>query len=483
MFHGPYDAGPATTVSKGTGPIFTNVAVQLIFWGSAWNEPTTTPSAPQVVAAVSNILSGAYMNKLAQYGVGKGSLAGAFTVSSPEPDSPFDPADVASLTLFLIYNGTFPKPGEGAGGSQLLVFIMPPGVTSTSSDAIGEHAVAKSPLGDFEQPYAWVTSDGTLDGLTETFSHELVEAVSDPLGDAWQVDPRNSQPWHELCDVCQSVADLNGVSVVSYYSASDRACVIPGLDSTSPLGRYCAIFRSQPADWDIVPGWDMDSATAEIASASAGGVYPTMVDAFEDNGELRLAFVSRSGPATETEGPTDWATMSDLISQRAENGWLMTSIDAFLFNGQRQFLGVFQQESGRYVVVPDWDWSSMYTEILSLSEQGLRMNSVAVFVENGTPRYAGVFLDGSDSSRVVPDQEWSGMSQLIPQNESEGRVLVSLDAFTVDGVMRYAGVFRESGDAYEIVPNWTWSEMYDEITGCYSRGLYMTEMRDCSVSD
>jgi len=44
-------------------------------------------------------------------------------------------------------------------------------------------------------------------------------------------------------------------------------------------------------------------------------------------------------------------------------------------------------------------------------------------------------------------------------------------------------VFRESGDAYEIVPNWTWSDLDNEINSCYARGLYMTEMRDCSVPE
>jgi hypothetical protein len=111
------------------------------------------------------------------------------------------------------------------------------------------------------------------------------------------VDPRNSSSWHEICDVCQSVADLNGVSVASYFSASDGACVIPGLQSTGPLGRYCAIFRSRPASWDILPNWDLSSVQAQIATDSANGIYPATLDGFEDNGVLRLASVSRSGPA------------------------------------------------------------------------------------------------------------------------------------------------------------------------------------------
>ena len=484
VFHGPGDAGPGSTVSTNGGETFANVQVQLILWGSAWNNPATTPSASQVIGAVSNILSGPYMRKLGQYGAGQGSLAGAWILSSPDPNNPFSDSDVGDMTWNLIDNGNFPEPDDSGGGSQLLMFIMPPGVATTSPFG-GEHSTAHDTDlfdGD-DQPYAWVTNNGTIDNVTQIFSHELAEAVSDTAGDAWQVDPRNSSSWHEICDVCQSVADLNGVSVASYFSASDHACVIPGLQSTGPLGRYCAIFRSRPAGWDILPNWDLASVQAQIAADSANGVYPATLDGFEENGVLRLASVSRSGPATQIEGPTDWATMTNLIDRRAATGWLMTSIDVYLFNGQRQFLGVFQQTPGRFVIVPDWDWGSMYNEIGSLAQQGFRMNSIAVFVENGVTRYAGVFLDGSDSMEVVPDWDWNTMYQVIPQNEAAGRVLISLDAFTVNGVTRYAGIFRESGDAYEIVPNWTWSDLYNEINSCYSRGLYMTEMRDCSIPD
>ena len=49
--------------------------------------------------------------------------------------------------------------------------------------------------------FAWVLN-GSLDQITQVFSHELAEACSDPMGDAWQVDPRDDTNWHEICDVC-----------------------------------------------------------------------------------------------------------------------------------------------------------------------------------------------------------------------------------------------------------------------------------------
>src|SRR5437879_3483936 len=49
----------------------------------------TTPSASDVVNVVTNILARPYMNGLSQYGVGNGTLRGAFIVTSPDPPNTF----------------------------------------------------------------------------------------------------------------------------------------------------------------------------------------------------------------------------------------------------------------------------------------------------------------------------------------------------------------------------------------------------------
>ena len=58
-------------VSNGGGAIGTGLPVQLIFWGNAWNQAATSPSAGAVVSAVQNILRGPWMSGLRQYGIGR----------------------------------------------------------------------------------------------------------------------------------------------------------------------------------------------------------------------------------------------------------------------------------------------------------------------------------------------------------------------------------------------------------------------------
>jgi hypothetical protein len=76
---------------------------------------------------------------------------------------------------------------------------------------------------------------GSLDFITTTFSHELVEAMTDPDGEGWQVDPRDDSDWHEIADVCGNrSAMVNGVAVAAYYSTSTQACVVPQPDPPPP---------------------------------------------------------------------------------------------------------------------------------------------------------------------------------------------------------------------------------------------------------
>jgi hypothetical protein len=49
-----------------------------------------------------------------------------------------------------------------------------------------------------------------------------VEALTDPEGDGWQVEPTDDTDWHEIADVCSSHYRLNGVLVSSYWSRDDK---------------------------------------------------------------------------------------------------------------------------------------------------------------------------------------------------------------------------------------------------------------------
>jgi len=227
---------PTTFTDKG-GLIFTNVHLQLIFWGNQWGG-ASTPSAQDIQDAVVSIIIGPYMSALTQYrNIGNATLSGTTLVTTSDPPDPFSNDDVADLIHGLIKAKTVPEPETS---SQLLYCVfMPAGVQFNQPGIIGEHSFF---IGlDFDFPldldvgpvyYAWVANDGTLGYVTTVFSHELVESCTDPAGNAILGAPGicPGGGWCEIGDVCQgNNAVLDNVLVQSYWSQQDSTCIVPSV--------------------------------------------------------------------------------------------------------------------------------------------------------------------------------------------------------------------------------------------------------------
>src|SRR5260221_8653514 len=227
-------AGKATpNFTDKDGLILENVHVQLVFWGSAWGTSGDHPTIGDVTNAVASILSGPYMRLLDQYRhIGNGILNGTTSVITPkanrpaDPPNPFSKNDVPTLIANLINSGTIPDP---ASNNQLLYcVIMPPGVNYTKWHIIGWHSLFE--LGDQKVHYAWVNNDVTLTSITRGFSHELVDACTDPEGTAILDTTGTCRvgSWCEIGDVCEKqVKVLDGITVQSYWSQQDGICVVP----------------------------------------------------------------------------------------------------------------------------------------------------------------------------------------------------------------------------------------------------------------
>lgn len=213
------------TASNGGGAIGTGLPVQLIFWGSAWNLPSTSPSAGAIVSAIQNILRGPWFSGLRQYGIRRCNFGGSMVVTSPGPPGTYNDSNVQDLIWVLIDDNKFPEPDD-SGGRILYMVFMPPSTTYGPGGIRGKHVVAS----DYDFPgdldHAWVgfvVSNNQMNTILSTFTHELAEMCTDPESDAWTVTGNQ-----EIGDVCNAVdGTLNGVNVESYWSAADNSCLIP----------------------------------------------------------------------------------------------------------------------------------------------------------------------------------------------------------------------------------------------------------------
>jgi Protein of unknown function (DUF3892) len=234
------------------GTILYTAQVRVVFWGSEWVSAAAPVTMFEVMADVESILGGPYLAGLQQYGVSGAHLDRVILLTNEEPPNPFSDDDAADRVGRLMDDGVVPEPEDDNPPAVYAVFLpnkvngsvmaLPPG-------EVGFHnTVTQFDNWWFHDGFvAWVGNDGTRQSISQNFSHELVEALTDPDGGGWQVEPRSRFHWNEICDVCNGTVDLNGVSVSAYWSNQDNACIITNSTFTTYSVEW--IFRPRRIEW------------------------------------------------------------------------------------------------------------------------------------------------------------------------------------------------------------------------------------------
>lgn len=231
-----------TSTDDDGGRVLTGVEVILVFWGSFWSTtPPPSPSRAQYEQAMEGIVTGPYMTGLGQYrGVGPGSIVFSEIFDGTSPANNYTDADVvAMLKGRFANNASMPKPA--AGHNRFYAVIAPQGVSNSLTQFAGQHQSLA--YNGHTAYYAWVDNTGSLTGsnsTTKVFSHELVEACTNPDVDTSNnsILVQGTKPGggtvknDEIGDTCNgefATVDMNGItcSVQSYWSKSDNTCVLP----------------------------------------------------------------------------------------------------------------------------------------------------------------------------------------------------------------------------------------------------------------
>jgi hypothetical protein len=255
----------------------------------------------EIVSAVETIFASPYLLGLAQYGFRTVALRGVTLVTSSDVglgSYSFD--DVGNLVWDLIDEGKFPEPDD-AGGRVLYVVFMPPNSTPPSG-VRGEHGDPEDSGLFTGTDRAWVgyVSYGTFDHITSVFTHQLVEAITNPEPDepAW-VMTRTINGGREIGDACNNTVDRldsTAVLVQAYWSEQHKACVIPqGLGQLGTLQSLQSNGPIQPGTADPELLVSLDRPTPIQILISLVSDDPDVV-VIEDGVLLEKGQTSRSIP-------------------------------------------------------------------------------------------------------------------------------------------------------------------------------------------
>nr|MDP9122294.1 hypothetical protein [Acidobacteriota bacterium] len=230
-------AGVTPQLTYNNGPLLANVQVFTLFWGSFWAQGDAATLAGQINDFFTFIVTSPLIDQLAEYQVpafpiGQGTFAGTLTVTDQDPAGQVTDQDIQTFLQQQIDGGTVP-----AVNPNLLYFVyVPQGVTvslmgslSCSSfcgyhDAIGGN-VFYAVMPYLDCPGCQI-GNSILDGMTAVSSHELCEAITDPIpgqGWYWFSDPANQG---EIGDICAGTTKMVGpYTVQQEWSNAAAQCV------------------------------------------------------------------------------------------------------------------------------------------------------------------------------------------------------------------------------------------------------------------
>jgi hypothetical protein len=227
-------AAAAAQITYRGGPLLRAVQVFTVFWGAGWQQKQQVQLAKQLNAFFDAVLKSALINQLKEYSVpgqsiGHGKHIGTATVVKPAPRKATTDASVRHLLQQEISSNTaFPQPSA----NTLYFVYLPPGVTVSMGGGrsclnfCGYHDNISGRIFYAVMPFAGCNgcSGGlsALDALTQTSSHELCEAITDPIpGQGWYDDQQG-----EIGDLCAWKSKKVGKYMVQQeWSQKSRKCV------------------------------------------------------------------------------------------------------------------------------------------------------------------------------------------------------------------------------------------------------------------
>jgi hypothetical protein len=226
-------AAPAPQLTYRNGPLLTSVEVFTIFWGTAWHGPANASLPGQINSFFDFVLSSPLIDQLAEYSVpgqpiGHGKRIGTATLTSPNPRKSVTDSAIQKFLQSKISSGTLPAPNS----NTLYFLYLPPGTqvkqrtAASCKDFCGYHEA--TPAGNiFYAVMPYPGCDGCLGGLqtfnalTSTSSHELCEAITDPIpGQGWYDDANG-----EIGDICAwRTRQLGNYTVQLEWSNAQGSC-------------------------------------------------------------------------------------------------------------------------------------------------------------------------------------------------------------------------------------------------------------------
>lgn len=212
--------------------IIPNVRVMVLCWGKFYEDHPD--AADNAFALCRDLVSGSYLNGLAQYGVGRGSMAGSANINFTGPPATLSEDEARDNLLSWLRDNPLLAPAVDEASLLYVLFLPPetkPTISSGRDDFCGYHNWAKLHEESKESDVFWalIRTDSAdqksgaafIKSVSYCVSHEIAEAVAS----------RDGRGFHkgdcEIGDLCEQTGnhDYRGWQVEQYWSQWDGSCI------------------------------------------------------------------------------------------------------------------------------------------------------------------------------------------------------------------------------------------------------------------
>jgi hypothetical protein len=232
LFDGqPHPAPANARLTYRGGHLLTNVKVRTVFWGKKWSAGPGADMSKKLNGFFQSILGSSLIDQLGEYSVpgqqiGHGQLAGTTTLTDHAPTTHVTDSTIRRQLKAWIKAGDLP-----ANDPNTLYFVyLDPGVVSVmgGSKSCQSYCGYHDNVGGIfyaVMPYplcaGCLGGMSAFDALTGTSSHELCEAITDPVPGAGWYDDANG----EIGDICAwNFKQVNGFNVQLEWSNEQNRC-------------------------------------------------------------------------------------------------------------------------------------------------------------------------------------------------------------------------------------------------------------------
>ena len=234
--HLPGALAPAAALPRLTyrgGPLIPAVEVFTIFWGALWKQASHTALVGRLNAFFDFILTSPLIDQLSEYDVPKfpivhGKRIGTTTLTSPALKGSVTDDAVQQMLQQAAKSKAVPKP---TANTLYFVYVQPGvrvvmGGSASCQAFCGYHNATGTNVFYAVMPYpgcdACTGGLAAFDALTSTSSHELCEAITDPIpGQGWYDDTNG-----EIGDICAwQTKKIDKYTVQLEWSNAANRCV------------------------------------------------------------------------------------------------------------------------------------------------------------------------------------------------------------------------------------------------------------------